>query len=118
MVRRIAVLGSDSGWSNLMAFHPEEYDNGDDFLERVKQAPGSVVRFANDGETFGHHHRDKQWFINFVMLTMVLAGLNWLLVLFATETLLAYYIYAIIGVTLVISVVNYYLNKIWVFKAD
>ena len=68
--------------------------------------------------TFNNPSRTRRRFAKFALLTLLLVALNWLLVLFLTEALLVYYIFAIIGVTFAISIINYYFNKLWVFRND
>ena len=68
--------------------------------------------------TFNNKSKARDRLIKFVAVTLVLAGLNWLLVLFFTEGLLVFYVYAIFGVTFGISIINYYSNKHWVLSSD
>ena len=68
--------------------------------------------------TFNTQDRIKDRFLKFVVITIGLVTLNWLVVLAVTETTLMHYLVAIVAVTFGISIINYYSNKLWVFKVE
>ncbi|MCP3682776.1 MAG: glycosyltransferase [bacterium] len=66
--------------------------------------------------TFNVTSRAKERFGKFMIVTVLIVLINWLMVYAITEITGIYYILSIILVTLVVSVINYILNKLWVFK--
>lgn len=66
--------------------------------------------------TFQVKDKTRERFSKFAIITLAITGINYILVYFSIEILGIFYIVSIITITLFISVLNYLVNKIWVFK--
>ena len=55
-------------------------------------------------------------FLKFALVILFITGLNWVLVYFVSVIIGVYYLIAIVLVALVVSILNYFLNRIWVFN--
>ena len=55
-------------------------------------------------------------FVKFAGVILFISALNWILVYFTSVILGIYYLIAIAGVALAVSVLNYMINRIWVFN--
>lgn len=60
--------------------------------------------------------RKKGHIISFIIIILLISGLNWMTVYFLTEIFHILYLIAIVIAALGISVINYFLNKKLVFK--
>ena len=67
--------------------------------------------------TFNKKSKWKSRFARFSVFVIFLALANWLLVRFVTERFGIHYVIAIFLVTFALSVVNYFVNRIWIFRA-
>lgn len=72
--RKMAVLLGDSGWSKDVAFTDKTTENGDQFLEWVKSDPNWLTHVLVDGETFGHHKKFRDRFVNYILSREALAA--------------------------------------------
>ena len=66
--------------------------------------------------TFGKSDNVKRRFAKFVFVATVYLFLNTWLVYFITETYKLHYLKSVILVTTVLSILNYLVNKKWVFR--
>ena len=67
--------------------------------------------------TFGMKSAWKSRFLKFGIVVTLIVIANYFLVLTATEILQFHYLISIFLVTLILSVINFGVNKIWVFKS-
>ena len=58
----------------------------------------------------------KGHFLKFALIILFISALNWLLVYLFSVIIGVYYLVAIVVVALVVSVLNYLLNREWVFN--
>ena len=52
----------------------------------------------------------------FFMVTLFVFLISWLMILATTELLGLHYLLSVVIVTFIVSVINFFLNKCWVFK--
>ncbi|KKQ66927.1 MAG: Glycoside hydrolase family 57 [Candidatus Daviesbacteria bacterium GW2011_GWA2_38_24] len=68
----LAVFHFNSKWSGSIAFDNSSTENGDQFLNRVKSEGGELLTFGMDLETFGHHKKDRDQFLRYILRPQVL----------------------------------------------
>lgn len=65
------VFTYDQEFSTMVSFVPEMTINGDHFLEVLKQkrndAPDHLVTVASDGELYGHHQKQRDLFLRYLL---------------------------------------------------
>ena len=66
--------------------------------------------------TFTVTSRAKERFGKFFLVSLAVISISWLLVLLITEYLNLYYILSIVIVAFFVSIVDFLINKSWVFK--
>lgn len=71
--RKIAVVHFASDVSGSLSFDPNATENADEFLNRYSGPGSQIVSAGSDIETFGHHKKDRDKFLKYLLKPNTLA---------------------------------------------